>query len=382
MAAQLASKTFEAKGFEIKIKPYKEASLSAVAKSLLLRLPIEIDLRRPEGIFTVEASGTMNLDMRIDIHIHEDFALQTTTQLQDYQWIESPRVKVGSVQMPLETLVDAVIRNQEPELCRQVDQMIRKFLDLRGVVATTVARIYEGIPIMDGLRASAQVDGLNLSSFMEADGYIVWNVYPQFSMHIAKNEGNGTIPELPKVDWVHQSDGQARLAPVECSMYLDYDTLASLIVKKTKGMEVGGKEIELSGVTIEYQDGLKVQLGLRQPLKGHGYLKAHPIYNQADRKLYLHDVDISVHADSLLYKLVSPLINKWMEGRVEALFPMAIEDILREEWESRRTQLPQWDPIRYTFDISKIEIKDINFQYKGIHVDILLHDAEVEARVL
>ena len=71
-----------------------------------------------------------------------------------------------------------------------------------------------------------------------------------------------------------------------------------------------------------------------------------------------------------------------MEGRVEALFPMPIEDLLREEWESRRTQLPQWDPIRYTFDISKIEIQDINFHYEGIHVDILLHEAEVEARVL
>ena len=279
---QLGSKTFEAKDFEIKIKPYKEASMSAVAKSLLLRLPVEIDLRRPEGIFTVEASGTMILDMRIDVHIHDDFSLQTNSQLQDYQWIESPRVKVGSVQMPLETLIDAVIRKQEPELCRQIDQMIRKFLDLRGVVASAVARIHQGIPVFEELRASAQIEGLHFSTFVEADGYIVWNVYPQFSMHIAKKERNGTIPELPKVDWVHQLEGQTNLAPVKCSMYLDYDTLASLVVNKTKGMEVGGKEIDVSEVNIEYKDGLKVQLGLRQPLKGHGYTKAHPIYHPAD----------------------------------------------------------------------------------------------------
>jgi hypothetical protein len=60
-------------------------------------------------------------------------------------------------------------------------------------------------------------------------------------------------------------------------------------------------------------------------------------------------LDTKVEANNLLYKLSAPLISKVIEGRLEEMLPIPLEQIVNKIWEEQRKKLPSTSdpPILY-----------------------------------
>lgn len=382
MDEDLASREVAVKGFDIKIKRQGPVKTSAVAKSILVKLPLDISLTKPEGIFTIEGHAALEIDARIDLDISPDWQIETTTQLQDYTWLSEPTVKVGAINVPLETIVDAAIRQKEEGITKQLDRVIADQLDLRLMVALQTEKLARGIEVYDGLLVTGVIRSVQVSHLKEEGGYIYVHCLPSVDVlaRPASLHAFTVVPQLPALTWIfdrptlgeHQQEILAELT---------YDFLARQVLAVIDHTEIGGKELEVKDVRISYTDRLEIQLEVTTPVPAKVHLSGHPVFDRVSGSIDLRDIDVKVKPNNIIYKLSAPIINRIIESRLEALLPLSISDKVNDIWSDQQAKLPQVKDVQYTIDIDKIEVSGMTFLKDKIVASVVVKRPEIEGKL-
>lgn len=376
---KLLKQEMEVKGFSVQLRRKGKIDLAVVAKSILIALPIEIILKRPEGLFTMEASGAALLEVRMDIDIKADFAFETETQIQDYTWVEEPRVRVGSVNIPMESLMAMVIRQKEQDITEQLDQVISANVNLQGFIAKQSNTLAKGVEIHKGLLLTGTIDKVSVSHLKEEDDKLFIHILPSLSLLIrAKNLHQfHDIPPMPQMEWFYDIDKQV---DHKQAIYLElsYDFLASKLAEAIDGQVVGGKALKVEQIHIRKKEQVYVDIHIKTPVDATIKVKGYPVYNTESGKVHVSMLDTKVEANNLLYKLSAPLISKVIEGRLEEMLPIPLEQIINSIWEEQRKKLPSTSILQYSIDIDRIRIENMNFAEDKALAAILIERPELE----
>jgi len=84
----------------------------------------------PEG----KGSGSINLHLRVGFDISQNMRLKAKTDLVAHEWIEKPVLEIGALNIPIETLVNLVLKHHESIITAKIDQSIRQFSDLNALL--------------------------------------------------------------------------------------------------------------------------------------------------------------------------------------------------------------------------------------------------------
>ena len=376
---KLLKQDMEVKGFSVEVERKGHIGLAVVAKSILIKLPIEITLKRPEGLFTMEASGAALLEVRMDIDIKADFAFETETQIQDYTWLEEPKVKVGSVNIPMESLMDVVIRQKEKDITEQLDQVIAANVNLQGFIAKQSSTLAKGIEIHQGLLLTGTIDKVRVSHLKEEEGKLYIHILPSVSLLVRAQNLHRfhDIPPMAQMEWFYDIDKQGEHKQ-EIFLELSYDFLASKLKEVIDGQVVGGKALRVEHIEIRKQDQVYVDIKIKTPVDATIKVKGYPNYRPESGKVNVSLLDIQVKASNILYKLSAPLISKMIESRLEEMLPVPIEQIINSIWEEQRKKLPSTSVLQYSIDIDRIRIENMNFVEDKALAAIVIERPELE----
>ena len=66
------------------------------------------------------------------------------------------------------------------------------------------------------------------------------------------------------------------------------------------------------------------------PIKAEVFIKGKPIYNEIEGQLILNDLDVKVNPSNFIYKLTAPLVNRFVESKMEDFFPLSVNEKLSE----------------------------------------------------
>lgn len=382
MDADLASRDVEVKGFDIKIQRQGPVKISAVAKSILVKLPLEIHLSKPEGIFTIEGQAALEIDARIDLDISSDWRIDTSTQLQDYTWLQEPSVTVGAVNIPLETIVDSAIHQKEEGITKQLDKVIAEQLDLQRMIALQTERLAKGIEVYDGLLITGVIQSVQISHLKEEGDYIYAHCLPSVDVLARPTELHSftDVPQLPTLTWIfdrpvlgdHQQEILAEVS---------YDFLARQVLAVIDNTEIGGKELDVQRVDISYDQRLIIQLDVTTPVPAKVSLSGQPVFDQASGSIDLADIDVKVKPNNIIYKLSAPIINRIIESRLEALLPVGITEKVNDIWREQQGQLPQVTDVQYTIDIDRIEVAGMSFLANKVVASVIVKRPEIEGKL-
>jgi hypothetical protein len=64
------------------------------------------------------------------------------------------------------------------------------------------------------------------------------------------------------------------------------------------------------------------------PIKGNVALSGNPVYIEATQVLEFRNQDFHIQPDGLIYKLSAPLVNKFIEAKIQEFFPLDIARII------------------------------------------------------
>ncbi len=325
----VSSEPLEVNSVEIILKRVGEAELRPDHKSIHIYLPLNIQLKRPAGLFTVEGSGSINLHLVVDFDIDSAMKLSAKSSLVTHEWLEKPVLEIGALNIPVETLVNLVLNHHESIITAKIDASLKKVSDLNGLLLKGLDKAKESLNEQDlkGNKIDLNLHKLSLVEPVLENGKVFLKGFmtPSIGINTSKQSEQDKI----EFDWIEQ-DVLSQDSTMQIDIELPYDLLKDEMKETLQGLEVGGKHFDVRSIDVSGGKNLIIQLEIDEPIKAQIFIQGKPIYNEIEGVLIMQDIDVKVNPSNFIYKLTAPLVNKFIEGKMSDFFPLEVNQKLGE----------------------------------------------------
>lgn len=330
----VSSEPMEVNSVEIILKRIGEAELRPDNKSIHVYLPLNIQLKRPAGLFTVEGSGSINLHLLVDYDISDSLQLKAKSDLVSHEWLEKPILEIGALNIPVETLVNMVIKHHESIITAKIDASLKKISDLNKLLVQGIDKAKESINSQDlkGNSFELNLENVSLTEPSLKEGIV--SLHGFLKPNIGINSKKLTDIREVSFDWIDENVLKED-STMQIDIELPYDLLKDELIDALQGMEVGGKNFDVRSVNIRGGKQLKINLDIDDPIKAQIFVEGAPIYNELEGVLIMEEIDVNVNPANFIYKLTAPLVNRFIENKMSDFFPLEVNQKLGEVVKSK-----------------------------------------------
>jgi hypothetical protein len=325
----VSSEPLEVNSVEIRLKRIGEAELRPDHKAIHIYLPLNIQLKRPAGLFTVEGSGSINLHLVVDFDIDTSLKLTAKSNLISHEWLEKPILEIGALNIPVETLVNLVLNHHESIITAKIDASLKNVSDLNGLLQKGLVIAKKNINDQDlkgnnfefTLQEVSLVEPILENKKVFVKGFIT----PLIGINTKKQQAQQNIA----FNWIDQ-EVLSKDSSIQIDIELPYVLLEDELKEALQGLEVGGRFFDVRSMQISGGDKLFIQLEINDPIKAQIFIQGEPIYNEIEGLLIIEDLEVKINPANFIYKLTSPLVNKFIENKMGEFFPLEVNQRLGE----------------------------------------------------
>lgn len=356
----VSSEPMVVNGVEVMLTRVGKAEILPIGKKVDIFLPLKIRLKREAGLFTVEGNGAIKLHLAVNIDITNALKLKAKSDLVSHEWINKPVLEIGALNIPIETLVNLVLKHHESIITAKIDSSLQQFSDLNELLQGGLADAREKLSELDlkGNRINLDVDELILSEPMINDGKV--NISGIVKPDISINDAAVVQSSIVPFRWMTEEDKNKENI-VFVPITFDYDFLEKELRTVLQGMEVGGKHFDVRSININGGDELNIRMVIDEPIKAEVFIKGKPVYNEIEGKLILNDIDVKVNPSNFIYKLTAPLVNRFVEGKMEDFFPLNVNTQLSELVSSNIPKSINLEKAKIGIAQNGIQIQELKF---------------------
>jgi hypothetical protein len=161
---ELQGVLFEDRNFDdgdrMQLKAVKAGQITfkAGAQDIAYSLPLSLTMRYNTSFGILDAAGDIALDLKTSYLIQPDWSIQTQTEIVSHKWLKKPILQVGSLNVPIGFVIDAVLKNTRKALGKEIDEIVGETLGLNRVVADTWDMLYQPLLLEPQYSAWLQVN--------------------------------------------------------------------------------------------------------------------------------------------------------------------------------------------------------------------------------
>jgi len=271
----ISKESMEVNGVEVVLKKAGSVTAQLEGKSFVVQLPLDIDLRRQAGLFTVEGTGGLSIRVKLNYDINSELQLHVKSELLDHKWTSKPVLELGALNVPVETLMNLMLNHYESILTAKIDEAINQRSQMSPLVLQTIRsledRINEQLPIAG--RADLQLGTISNLTPRTQDGAVTIAGNIEVGLRLQPTDAP-TDDQLPTVQWATEV-GESK--PLISELHLSYQDIAKQVLTLINGMDMGGRRVVVSDIAIAYDQHLNMELALAEPMKG----KVTSLYHRA-----------------------------------------------------------------------------------------------------
>lgn len=371
--------TIEEHKLDVKLQKKEEASIEFQEKSVLINFPLKIIAEKETFLQNLLVEGELQLTVITDIEIDKYWNFFTNTELVDFQWIEKPLVKMGSISIPIEKIMNLVIDRTKAKVVKEIDKTIKEEFALRSQIMSVMDLISNPFPIdeVSNIELQLAVDSFAMTG--------TFNTY-DWTEGIISVKGLGEIAgakdyveepgDLPTFEWLDHSY-QKDSSDLYFNIDLELERINHFVSDKFVGKKFVEKDKEITIQKIELK-GLDEKLGVVADVtgsyNGQIFLSARPEYDPATKEFRSEDIEVSLLTTNVLHKALG-----WMlQGRIKKELDKTLQFSLKDFLEPIQIQInKQIQEINNSGDIDlSANLKDLNideFRFSKTKVHAAVH---------
>lgn len=292
--------------------------------SFACMLEAGLDFTKDAGIFSIQASGMMELHLKIDFSINRGFGLSICTELVSYTWQKPPVLHMGSLDVSLEKLADCAIKHFNDRFLKTLDEKIAASADIASVLEATIRSQCTNHLLMSDPELFINICPLQIQLFdmHETKDAFIFDFWVEFALRMTSEPlllQNACNPSFFWMDNKPKSSAQS----IEAEFSTKF--LTDTLVSKMNGIELGGKKFIFENTQVSLKgETIRIQSSLRSPLKGTISVVFTPGVDHALQKITVDELTIQINPENLLYKLTAPIIEKVLEQWIMSQFPVHV----------------------------------------------------------
>lgn len=372
--ASLANESLDYNGFDVKIKRNGNLNITARKKSIYLDLPLDIHISKPNGLFSIEANGSILLNVTITSNISRNLDLTTNTTIDGWKWVKEPKVKVGILNIPVSPLANMVMNQIDDTVTSQIDNAVSEKVDFQNLINKKLANLIDSKRILQNpeLYLRAQLEGIDSPGFREYTDKIELPLYLHIKNQITTNYEVSSDWDIPPFHWIENDPLEFEQ---DVNISLKYDKLEEIIRSKVDGLIIGGKTLKSDKVDISYSNQLYINVNITSPIESNLAISGVPVIE--DGKVHLHNLEVDMETNSILYKITAPILEKFIRADIDDRFPINIEEILIEQIRHGQALANKIAYLDLRMDANLTQLAQVQFTESHLEAKIVAKEVDV-----
>jgi len=374
----LANESLDYKGFDVKILRKGALNITARKKSIYLDLQLDISIQKPNGLFSIEANGTILLNITCTADISDDLHLTTKTTIDGWKWLIEPKVQVGILNIPVSPLANMVMNRIDDTITSQIDSTIAAKVDFQNLINQKLANLIDSRKISETpeLYLRAQLKAIDSPGFREYTDKIELPLYLVIENQVTTDYQIAQNWNLPPFKWI---DNDPLEHSQDVNISLQYDKLEEIVRSKVDGLIVGGKTLKSDSVEINHTDKLKIEINITSPIESLLTISGNPKIEGGT--VNLENLEVDMQTPSILYKMTAPIVEKLIRSDIEEKFPIDLQEILREQVRLGLATANKIPYLELKIDANQAVLQDITFTETHLEAKIIAKEVELALSV-
>ncbi|MCB9303934.1 MAG: DUF4403 family protein [Lewinellaceae bacterium] len=368
-------------GDKMMIRAEKREDIRLAVDSNLIkyRVPLSLWIKYDLGISKVEAEGEIALRFKTAFNLSRDWNITTLTEIEGYDWLQKPRLKMGMVNLPIGFIADLVLKNSKSVITRNVDQTIREQFNLREMVQDAWKQMFKPILVSEEyhtwLTVNPQLIGMTPLQMKgnKIAGTIFVESLPR--VRIGQQPMEITPPPLPSLQIKEATGDDFNLHLNTEITFEEAERLAkSQMVGET--FSQGKRSVSIEDIEL-YGQGNKIVVNtvLKGSYNGSIYLVGKPVYNPRRNTIDVESLDYTLDTRNFLVRSAGWLLKSTIKNKLEDNLNFLLDYNLKEMQAQFQEQLHNYkisENVTLDGELRELGIQNAYLSQESIIVDLAL----------
>ncbi|MBA4853350.1 DUF4403 family protein [Emticicia sp. BO119] len=276
----------------------------------------------------------MNLKFSTRFTIRQDWAVQTFTTPNGYEWITKPKLNIG-FNVPLDFIVGKIIDNNHTRFAKSIDDAVAKNLTIKPYVVQAWNAALQPYLVSDEYRTWVRITPLEI--FMTPLVTTGRNVKSVLGLRAYTETITGDKPVLPlsvttvpNLKLVSAIPNEFQVGLMSEVPYAEAAVVAKkMFIGKTYDFKDGKYKIEITGLDIYgSNEFLVIKADVKGNLKGTIYIKGIPVYNASKKSIVLSNTQFDIKTKNILAKAAAWVLEGRMVKMIEDEYGLPVDELL------------------------------------------------------
>ncbi|HPT15467.1 MAG TPA: DUF4403 family protein [Bacteroidales bacterium] len=294
-----------------------------------------------------EVNAEIALKFKTAVAINKDWTLVTKTVSDGYEWLSSPVLKIGPVNLPITFIADMIIKSNMPTINKAIDEGLKSSLDLKTTAQQAWEEVQKPMLLDEEYKLWLKVSP---QAVFASPITVINGVVRQTSAIQGVAECfAGKMPAFvvnPSVPNINPDKKLADNFVVNLLSYTPFDYIDS--VSKAMMLNTtytfGKKSITITGITVYgSSENMIIETNVTGSIKGKLYFQGVPAYRASDSSIVMQNLAFHIDTQSFLLKTANWLYNGGIEKIMQKKMVYPIGADIRETYALVQESITHYD---------------------------------------
>lgn len=306
-----------------KVKVWKTRPIRLVGgtrQNLLIEVPLKIWAEKgigTLGIYTYQDT-TFETVMYFNTQLtfNNNWTMTTRTSPMGFKWVNKPVLDYGKIKVPVTSLVETSLKQQQAEFSKKIDEMMLAQLDFQKYGILAWNQFSQPFSVSEDYSTWLKITpvSVNISPLVFYGNQIEANIgIDTFSETFTGNKppASPMIKTIPNFNSVPTLPQKFLLQTTANIPFTEATKIAeTLFTGKEFDFREGKSRVKITSVKVYgLEDRVMIEAATEGTVEGTSYISGIPVYNELKRKIILTDTKFRLKTKNILQKTATLLFQ-------------------------------------------------------------------------
>jgi len=308
---------------QFKVKVFKTRPIRLVGgtkQNLLIEVPLRIWAEKGIGTFGLYNYQNTTFEtvmyFNMQLTFNNNWTMVTKTSPMGYKWITKPVLDYGRIKVPITSLVESSLKQQQAEFTKTIDEMMQTQLNFQQYAVMAWNQFSQPFNISEEYNTWLKVTpiSINMTPLIFYGNQIEANIgIDTFSETFSGSKplASPMIKTIANFNSVQNLPDKFLLQTTSNIPFTEATTIAEkTFLGKEFDFREGRSKITISGIKVYGENNrIMIEAQTEGTVEGISYISGVPIYDAAKRKIVLTDTKFKLKTKNILQKTATLLFQ-------------------------------------------------------------------------
>ena len=322
-----------------------------------------------------EANGTIALTYKTAINVDKSWKLVSKTTSSGYQWIDSPKINVIGVSVPVTPIANIALSKFDKMITEQIDLAMSQMVDLKKYVTMSWNEAQNPMQMSEEYDTWVRISpkDIYLSPLTSIDNKLnlAISLYAQIETFMGVKPAEKRLIALPEFKYVQRPPQQFNLNIATDATFNKISEMSkSQLVNKT--FSEGKNSITITDLSIFGSEGKAVfVIDVIGSLKGRIYFTGNMVYNAAKTAVEIQNPQFDVKTKNALVKSANWLLHGFILNKISPYLTYSIKedlDLMKKEANQMLNNYKVYDGVTLQGKLNSITVNSLDLIQGAVRI--------------